>query len=526
MSDLDDRFYRIIELLKANDTSMAYEQSSALVDSNPTVLNAWLVHSQVQQRRNDFHGMLHSTRTALDIEPKNPDVVMRHCLALMLTGGYSEAIKYIDKIASSSSKHHDRVSQIGELYTQAKKFVQAHRCYQQAVKLQPENSKMLYNLASSHIAMGNFAQAGTLFNQVIAIDPSDFDAYQNRSTLRTQTQKDNHTEELESVLEQFPHGEIALCHALAKEYEDLKDYRKSFAYLKRGANARKKRLTYSVKTDLDTFALIKKTFNSSLVSDLRKIQPNTSSTSSHQKPLPIFVLGLPRSGTTLVERILSSHADIMSLGEINDFALSLINSIGGGYSKKQLIQQSAKMNLIMLAQRYRSALTSYGQNTIFTIDKTPLNFLYLGLIRLALPEAKIIHVRRDAMDSCFAMYKTLFRMAYPFSYDLTELAEYYLAYNDLMSHWQAVFPGEFLDVDYENLVNNPEPVSRDMIEFCDLPWQAQCLQHHLNPSPSATASAAQVRVPIYTSSVERWKCYKQELGALRTILESGGIQIA
>ena len=159
------------------------------------------------------------------------------------------------------------------------------------------------------------------------------------------------------------------------------------------------------------------------------------------------------------------------------------------------------------------------------LDKTPANFHFLGMILTALPNAKIVHLRRHPVDSCYAVYKTLFRRGYLFSYDLRELGRYYLAYNDLMRHWREVLPGRFLDVKYEELVANQEDVTRRMVGFCGLEWEDACLSFEKNASPSLTASAAQVRQPIYKTSVALWRRYEEELQPLIRVLRDGGVDV-
>jgi hypothetical protein len=237
-------------------------------------------------------------------------------------------------------------------------------------------------------------------------------------------------------------------------------------------------------------------------------------------------LGLPRSGTTLVDRILSSHSQVASLGETNDFVNAVMSLAGPAKTKDQLIEATAHLDFAELGQSYCVAQAGHGQAANHLIDKTPSNFLYLGLIAKALPDAKVIHLQRNPMDSCFGMYKALFRMGYPFSYDLGDLAKYYLAYRNLMDHWRKHLPGRLFDLQYEALVKEPEENIRQLLGFCGLQWEDGCLNFHENQSPSATASAAQIRQPMYKSAVERWRHYEHQLEPLKHELEAGGIKVS
>jgi hypothetical protein len=245
--------------------------------------------------------------------------------------------------------------------------------------------------------------------------------------------------------------------------------------------------------------------------------------SSNNPEVPIFILGLPRSGTTLVEQVLSSHSKIASLGEVSSFAFSLIHSVGQNIGKMDLIRKSTAIDMQRLGERYIHAIKGHGENAQYLIDKTPLNFLYIGLIKKALPQARIIHLSRHPLDSCFAMFKTLFRMGYPFSYSLDDLAQYYVAYHQLMAHWQSLFKEDLFDLSYQSLVESPEPQIKKILDYCHLEWQPKVMEFHKNDSASATASAAQIRQPIYKSSVEKWCHYETQLSPLKSLLESRGI---
>lgn len=406
---------------------------------------------------------------------------------------------------------------IAECYTHCGKHHDAYRCHVRATAIAPGDPRYLYNMAASAVAIGRLDEAEALFSRVIAIDPRDADAWQNRSTLRRQTPENNHVRELERALSHLAPGheaETALCYALGKELEDMGEYARSFAYLQRGAQSRRRRLSYRVEMDLTTIDQIQAAFDARVLSAAPPCSP---------EPAPIFILGLPRSGTTLVDRILSSHSAVESLGELNDLPLSVLHAAGAATDKADLIRRAAASDFGILGREYLRRIAGYGSSKAYVIDKTPLNFLYLGLIRLALPNAKIIHLRRHPLDSGYAMYKTLFRMGYPFSYDLEDLGRYIAAYHRLMAHWRKHLPCGFLDVDYEALVADQQGISRRILETCGLAWEPQCAAFHLNPTPSATASAAQVREPIHSRSVSSWRRYEQQLQPLAQALRQSGV---
>ena len=200
--------------------------------------------------------------------------------------------------------------------------------------------------------------------------------------------------------------------------------------------------------------------------------------------------------------------------------MRLAGATGG---KGDLIRRSADLDPAALGRAYLDSVAGYGRTRPMFIDKTPVNFLYVGLIARALPNARIIHLRRHPLDSGYALYKTLFRMGCPYSYDLEDLAAYMLAHGRLMDHWRAVAPGRILDVNYEALVADQETVSRRIIDHCGLDWQDACLTFHENTAPAATASAAQVRQPIHARSVGLWRRYADQLEPLAAALRAGGV---
>lgn len=485
---------------------------------------AWLQRSVAAQAAGDFDGMLAAALEARTGNPPGSEAGLRLAECYLLCGQVQAAVRELEVMEQQAGNNPLLLQQIGERYTQCSQFTPANRCYRRAVDVLPGDAGSLYNLAASCIALGQMTEAENLLDEVIRLAPTDYDAWQNRSTLRRQTPQNNHIRQLQAVharLAQDDPGRAPVSYALARELEDLQRFDESFSYLQQGAMARREQMDYDVGNDIATMELIQQTFTPALL---------------HSRPVacdsrrPIFVLGLPRSGTTLVDRIVSAHSQVASLGEINTLAFSVMRTAAGSASatassRSELITQSAQIEFSVLGDQYIEAIDGYGLDASRLVDKTPLNFLYLGLIRLAMPHARIIHLRRNPVDSCYAMYKTLFRMGYPFTYSLQEVGRYYIAYHRLMAHWRNVAPGSFLDVDYEKLVTHQEDESRRILDWCGLDWEAACLDFYKSSSPAATASAAQVRQPMYTSSVELWRKYEKQLAPFVSKLKEHGIAV-
>jgi hypothetical protein len=369
--------------------------------------------------------------------------------------------------------------------------------------------------------LGDAAGAELSFDAAIKLNPAEYEAYNARAQLRTQTSKSNHIVQLQELVARIenPVGSTQLNYALAKELEDVGDFTGAFAALQRGADVKRRHMRYSVDTDLQIMARIGEVFGPALFDGcLRSAEGGGA----------IFIIGMPRTGTTLIERILGSHSQIHAAGELNNFSLELLRLVRqtispAPTSRLDFVAATARLDFRALGEAYLRSVRSLRGARPHFIDKLPFNFLYAGLIHLAMPQAKIINLQRHPMDTCYAVYKQLFKDAYPFSYDLDELGQYYIAYHGLMRHWNAVIPGVIGTFRYEAVVADIEGQARRLLEFCGLPWEEKCLRFYQNPRSSTTASALQVRQPIYDSSVGKWRRYAQQLEPLRRRLEAAGI---
>ncbi|WP_241493456.1 tetratricopeptide repeat-containing sulfotransferase family protein [Kordiimonas lacus] len=508
---------QIDALMKERRLAEAGDLAALLAEKHPTNPDGWRRLGRVHEASGNFGAMLTSFQKVVELVEEDLHAHLKVAQALIQQGELKAATDELARLRALAWGDSYLLMHIGQLYTHLAVFDLAYDCFKRSVALAPKDTQALYNLATAATAVGDLDEAVALYDQVIALKPSDYDAYYNRATLRKWTADNNHINDMEALLKSgIPDmkGAVQLFYALAKEYEDLGDAGASFAHLRRGADLRASMMAYHVSTDTGAMADIERVFSA----DFFKGGVSTS-----DAPGPIFIVGLPRTGTTLVDRILSSHSSVDSLGEIHDFAQSLMRLAGPASNKTDLIEKSAALDFEALGEAYLTSTAARGQAGPYLVDKTPANFLYLGLIARAMPTARIIHLQRGAMDSCFAIYKTLFRLGYPYSYRLEDLADYFIAYRKLMAHWHAVLPGRILDVSYESLVAELDGQTRRMLDHCGLPFEDACLTFHENKSASATASAAQVRQPLYASSVGRWKDHAEALASLKARLEAAGV---
>jgi tetratricopeptide (TPR) repeat protein len=412
---------------------------------------------------------------------------------------------------------------LGEFLGRLERYTEACSAYDAALAIESDNPRYLFNRAAVRRFIGRIADAEHDYDRVIATDPADVEAWWNRSELRRQTPERNH---IEALLGRLRAGfataisEAPIRYALAKEYEDLGRYAEVWAHLAAGAAIRRRHLQYDVRHDVETVDWIIQAFPAAP----RHID-------GCQSTEPIFILGMPRTGSTLLERIMSGNTGIHAAGELIDFAAALVQAVHrkvgtAQVSRRDLVAGSATVDFAALGAAYLERTRPRTGHTPHFIDKMPLNYLYCGLIHRALPKARILHLARHPMATCYAVFKTLFNQGYPFSYDLAEVAEYYIGYHRLMAHWRRIMPEAILDVSYEQLVTSPATEARRVFDHCGLAWSDDCLDIGQRATASTTASAAQVRRPIYSTSVDLWRQYERPLAPVAERLNRAGIEVA
>lgn len=506
--------------MRAADWQAADSASRELIARHPRFAAGWLAASQIALALKRPEAALESIDRALALEPANVSHLIHRAKCLMVLRRRGDALQAITTAERCAPDDPAVWDAIGSICSHANDQRRALAAYNHAVALAPHVAHFLYNRASVRRFLGDLEGAETDYDRVIALSPTDFEAYVNRSELRVQTAQRNHIQELEATAAQEIkdwRGEVQIRFALAKEYEDLGDYANSFEQLRRGARKRREHLKYDVAVDVATVDWIIEAFPA--IPAVKASEANSED--------PIFIVGLPRSGTTLVERILGSHSLLISAGELDCFALAIVDAVRKKIgrtpsARRELVALSATLDFTALGRDYLARARSTFEARGRFIDKMPLNYLYCGLIHRALPNAKIIHVTRHPMAVGYAMYKTLFKGGYPFSYDLREIGRYYVAYRRLMQHWQAAMPGLIYELAYEDLVADLPAKTRSLLAYCGLPWEDRCVSFHQNPSASTTASASQVRRPVYNSSVAQWKHYEERLTELKEEIASAG----
>lgn len=425
---------------------------------------------------------LESYRKARSLDPDNPEIISALALSLYQSGQAAEALSLL----------------------------------QDAVKSRPQSVLLLTTLAKLFTSTGQLQDAEEIYKKILAQEQYSASACYGLAHLRRFSNADTPIrEKMEQILADDRLAEMQrrnVNFALGKIYDDCGEYDKAFQYYRAGNAIEHTRLNYDRKAQDKLVADTMEVFTGDFFSRCADFGCTGK--------LPIFIVGMPRSGTTLIEQILASHPEVHGAGELTFFytlsmqpeALFGIKSVWPYWCR-----ELDRNNSSLIVQAYLELLRRHSATARYVTDKMPGNFLYLGLIRALFPSAPVIHCRRDPLDVCLSIYFQLFQRRHSYAYDLMDIGHYYLQYARLMAHWRKVLPGPFLEINYAELVKDPESHSRKMIDFCGLPWDASCLDFHKLERNIRTASDWQVRQPVYDRSLARWKHYEKYLGPLQEL---------
>ncbi|MET0337549.1 MAG: sulfotransferase [Caulobacter sp.] len=425
-----------------------------------------------------------------------------------------------DRAAACDPQDALTLDTIGVVYSRTGFHDRAVDFFEKAYALDPKSASFAYNLASARQFLGDFEGAEVAYAAALRLDPGYFKAWSSRVALAKQTPAANFASELEALFDpeaEDPDPALHIGHALAKTYEDLGDHRASLTWLNRAKAAKRRQLAYDHAEDASIYAAA-----------ARAAGEGGSGCLSSE---PIFVVGLPRTGTTLVDRILSSHPEVTSAGELSNFALIAKRMTGTSSNRvldAETLEAAVDLDMAVLGQAYIDSTRPLTEPGGRFVDKMPLNAVYAGLIHRALPNARIVCLRRGAMDSVLSNYRQLFATGfsyYNYAYDLAETARYYVLFDRLMTRWRATLPPDrFTEIAYEDLIADQESETRRLLAFCGLDWDARCLAFHENPNPVATASSVQVRSPLHAGSIGRWRRYGEAVEPALAVLRAAGIE--
>ncbi len=486
-----------------------------------------------------------------------PTFADAHCnLGLTLLGleQSANALVHFEKALQLKPDYAEAYYGYAKVYLHQHNFTESECFIRKAMMLNPEQVEFYQVLAAIYHEQGHYTQALIYLDQALAMDPSFSNLYLSKGNIlmemgeisraeeqflkvTTHTNLDTRVNAHYSLVQlgkvKTDHGSLqallsitkdlqalspnkleCLYFALGKCYDDMGEWEKAFQYFTEGCRLKRQHITYNI---MEQIQFTDKLIHSFTQQTLEHLQ-----TFANPSALPIFIVGMPRSGSTLVEQVLSEHSQVYGAGELkylnNLIQRPIKNQLSTLYYPENILHLSPEICRV-IPDNYVAYLRHHSPNAIRITDKMPYNFIAIGLIHALLPNAKIIHVKRNPIDTCLSCYTKLFTEGQLYSYDLTELGQYYQCYERVMNHWRRILPADaWLEIEYEAMVNNLEVEARRLIEFCDLDWEPSCLNFYQSKRQVRTASFVQVRQPIYTSSVERWRRYEQELAPLIKVL--------
>ena len=513
---------------------IVHEHCLAILQLDSTFADAWFLCGVIAARNGLLSKSIEIFEKATTLAPDNPEYHAELGKQLLADQQPERALQEAKKTLHLSPSQLTTINTLGSLLSHVGEHEEALSCFERAVQSLQQRADggtslskkwqagLYFNYAASLQFAGCFAEAATAYEQSISILPSFFKAHSALSTLRQQTEDDNHLSRLNALREKVisSRDQLHIGHAIAKELEDLGRFEEAFDSLVWAKQAQARAANYSREKTDRLFTGVRDLFSAGAFAGAQK---------GHDTNEPIFIVGMPRTGTTLTEQVLSSHSQVFAAGELQLFPLQVKRSVASTTTDLfdlETFAASLATNSADLGINYIESTRPRTGHTAHFTDKLPLNFLFLGLIGQALPKAKIICLRRDPMDTCLSNYRQIFAANfrhYHYNLNLLDCGQYYLQFDRTMRHWHKMMPGRIFDLQYESLVENPTPVVRALLNYCELPWEEQCLSFHQKEGSVATPSALQVRQGIYATSVDRWRRYGNQLRPLYELLQSAGM---
>lgn len=520
---LEDWRRETVRALDRRDFKRAHGLCLQILTHQPETADAFFLLGMIAAEHRNYAKAAELIERALTLDPGRAEyhAHLGRCLvALRRPGAAFKAAAHALALEPADALTLDT---IGVVMTHAGAHAEALEPFRRATEIDPGKAAYFYNLGASLQFAGRFTEAAESYRRALALDPADYRAWLSLAQVARAPLSPMEVATLEAVLASNTldaNAELHVCHALAKQSEDQGDFTRAFAYLQQAKTRKRREIRHSPDADSALFSAAATTAGFGTGSAL---SPGCSSAE------PFFIVGMPRTGTTLIERILSNHPSVFSAGELSNFSLVLKRA---ARTPSALILDpgtlvaGSKADLAKVGAGYVESTRPRTGHTRHFIDKMPLNFFYAGLIHRALPNAKIICLRRNPLDTVLSNYRQLFATSfsyYNYAYDLLDAGRYYIGFDRLARHWLETIPANYCEVHYESVVADTEKEARRLVDFCGLEWDPACLRFEENAAPVATASSVQVRQPIYRTAVERWRKYEKELQPLIELFATEGI---
>jgi len=499
---------RVEEALASYDRALAIRPDYAEALNNRG--NVLLVLKRVEEA-------LASYDRALAIRPDFAEALNGRGNVLLALKRVEEALASYDRALAIRPDYAEALNNRGNALLQLKRVEEALASYDRALAIRPDFAEALNSRVWALGALGRISDAGRQLERAIALHPKRPDLYRTLTRFKQLTSDDPQVRAMTALVREVDsfstQDQIDLHYALGKVLADIGLYEESFDHLQTGAALKRQQITYDEASELARFEQIEAVFTPSFM--------RGKEGRGYASMVPVFIVGMPRSGSTLVEQVLASHPGVFGAGELNDF-VRIMQQFPSSQDNTMAFPQSVTLmtdqDLYQLGSDYVAFLRTKSSDALKITDKQLANFSLAGLIHMALPNARIIHTVRDPADTCWSCFSTLFTRGQSYSYDFGELGRYYRAYQSLMEHWRNVLPeGIILDVQYEKVVADFEGQTRGILAHCGLEWDDACARFYATRRSVQTASLTQVRQPIYGTSVGRWRQYATQL---RPLLET------
>ena len=519
LKDLPPELKTVISFTHEGKLSRADRICREYLRDHPHDIEAMRLLANIGRDLNIYEDAEFLLESALLFDPENAKIKYDYINILTKRQKYGEALKHAQDFYNEDKKNINAMKLLSTALFRTDRYQEAIDIYNDILKLEPKNTDVMLSMGHLYKTSGEIDKSINCYQTAYKTDKYFGDSYWSLANLKTYTFSESEVISLDKMVND-PYvsvDEKTFMHfALGKAYEDLNEYEKSFNHYKEGNLIKKSKALFNV-NDFE-----KECTNQIDVctNDLFEMKSKWGSESK----APIFILGLPRVGSTLIEQILSSHSLVEPTHELPNIISTALRlnerksqDIKSRYPDILLSLSSPQLKLI--GDKYIKDSEVFRSNKPYFIDKMPNNFRHIGLIKLILPNAKIIDIRRSSMSACFSCFKQLFAEGQEFTYDLKDLAGYYNNYVELMNHWNKVLPNQILSINYEDVVNNFEESVRDILEYCKIPFEKECLEFYKSKRSVKTPSAEQVRQPIYTSGMDYWKNYEPYLDDLKNNLK-------
>jgi tetratricopeptide (TPR) repeat protein len=504
-------------MLQVGDARSAVEQYEAAlaIDSNLTEVRRNLATALLSLGR--AGDAIQEISEAARKAPRSLEVQVTLGNILSETGRSDEAIACFERILSVKPDIAPIHGNLANVLRQAGRIDEAITRYKKALALAPGYAELHYDLGVAYQVLGERTTAEASFRKALDLDPQCSKAWRALAGLRKDNLSDSDLATIETELESNERANdqrTYLAFAAGKCREDRLEHARAFEHFERGNTLHRSGISYSLELDEEVFDNTRNVFDEAFFERWSGVGSDDTT--------PIFIVGMPRSGTTLAEQILASHSNVFGAGELPTLYKALASrfTLRHGLDYSAVLESATADDFGAIAQQYLDAIRALGGAAGRITDKLPANFLNLGAISVLFPKATVIHCRRDPRDTCFSIYKHYFSaLGHDYAYDLEELGAYYNLYRSLMAHWARVLPISIHEFEYEAVIADVETSTRALLDACELPWEPACLEFHKTRRPVATMSADQVRRPIYADSVGAWRRHEEKLAPLLSILD-------